>query len=92
MEYTRSVTGLFPSSLTEALAWVATIAETLCGLLLIIGFKICVTAVLSGFLHLSCAIGMVTCLGVKTSLDYSVFSAAGAVFVLALRKPERFIL
>jgi uncharacterized membrane protein YphA (DoxX/SURF4 family) len=92
VEYTRSVTALFPSSLTESLAWAATIAETLFGVLLIVGFKIRVTSVLSGFLLLSFAIGMVTGLGVKTPFDYSVFSAAGAAFLLALWKPDRFTL
>jgi hypothetical protein len=34
VEYTRSVTALFPSSLTESLAWASTIGETLFGVLL----------------------------------------------------------
>jgi len=37
-------------------------------------------SVLSGFLLLSFAIGMVTGLGFKTPVDYSVFSAASAAF------------
>ena len=92
LEYTRSVTALFPSSLTESLAWASTIGETLFGVLLIVGFKIRVTSVLSGFLLLLFAIGMVTGLGVKTPFDYSVFSAAGAAFLLAFWEPDRFTL
>ena len=92
VEYTRSVTALLPSSLTQSLAWASTIGETLFGVLLIVGFKIRVTSVLSGFLLLSFAIGMSTGLGVKTPFDYSVFSAAGAAFLLAFWEPDRFTL
>jgi hypothetical protein len=42
--------------------------------LLIAGFKIRIASVLSGLLLLSFAIGMVIGLGIKTPLDYSVFS------------------
>ena len=66
--------GALPSSLTQSLAWASTIGETLFGGLLIVGFKIRVTSVLSGFLLLLFAIGMATGLGVKTPFDYSVFS------------------
>ena len=62
------------------------------GVLLIVGFKIRVTSVLSGFLLLLFAIGMVTGLGIKTPFDYSVFSAAGAAFLLAFWEPDRFTL
>ena len=62
------------------------------GVLLIVGFKIRVTSVLSGFLLLSFAIGMVTGLGVKTPFDYSVLSAAGAAFLLAFWEPDGFTL
>jgi uncharacterized membrane protein YphA (DoxX/SURF4 family) len=92
VEYTCSVTAFFPSSLTESLAWASTIGETLFGVLLIVGFKIRVTSVLSGFVLLSFAIGMVTGLGVKTPFEYSVFSAAGAAFLLAFWEPDRFTL
>src|ERR1700756_3596067 len=39
-KYTGEVTSLFPSSLTVSLAWEATIAETLFGILLVAGFKV----------------------------------------------------
>jgi hypothetical protein len=47
---------------------------------------------LSGLLLLLFAIGMVTGLGTKTPFDYSVFSAAAAVFLLALWESDRFTL
>jgi len=92
VEYTGAVTSLFPGSLTVPFAWAATVAETLFGILLIAGFKIRLTSVLSGLLLLSFAIGMATGLGIKTSFDYSVFSAASAAFLLAFWEPDRFTL
>lgn len=92
VKYTGAVTSLFPSSLTVSFAWAATVAETLLGLLLIAGFKMRMASVLSGLLLLSFAMGMATGLGIKTPLDYSVFSAAAAAFLQALWEPDRFTL
>ena len=92
VKYTGEVMSHFPSSFTESLAWSATIAETLLGILLIAGFKIRMVSVLSGLLLLSFAMGMATGLGIKTPLDYWVFSAAAAGFLLAFREPDRFTL
>lgn len=92
VRYTGAVMSLLPSSLMVSFAWVATVAETLCGVLLIAGFKIRVASVLSGLLLLSFAVGMATGLGIKTPFDYSVFSAAAAAFLLAFCEPDRFTL
>ena len=92
VEYTGAVTSLFPSSLTVSFAWTATVAETLFGILLIAGFKTQIASALSGLLLLSFARGMVTGLGIKKPLDYSVFSAASAAFLLTCRTPDRFTL
>ena len=91
-EYTGAVTSLFPSSSTVLFAWAATVAETLCGMLLIAGFKTRIISGLSGLLLLLFAIGMATGLGIKAPFDYSVFSAAAAAFLLALWEPDRFTL
>src|ERR1700754_4117019 len=40
VEYTGAVTSRFPASLTVSFAWASTAAETLLGILLIVGFKI----------------------------------------------------
>src|SRR5689334_25216048 len=56
VEYTGAVTSLFPSSFTISFAWAATIAETIFGILLIAGFKIRITSILSGLLLLSFAL------------------------------------
>ena len=90
--YTGTVMSLFPSSWTVAFAWASTVGETLLGILLIAGFKTRTASLLSGLLLLSFAMAMVTDLGVKKPLDYSVFSAAAAAFLLAFREPDRFTL
>jgi uncharacterized membrane protein YphA (DoxX/SURF4 family) len=92
VKYTSAVTSLFPSSFAVSFAWAATAAETLFGILLIVGFKTRRVSVLSGLLLLSFAIGMATGLGMKAPLDYSVFSAAAAAFLLAFCEPDRFTL
>jgi uncharacterized membrane protein YphA (DoxX/SURF4 family) len=92
VKYTGEVTSLFPSSLAVSFAWSATVAETLFGILLIVGFKTRMASVLSGLLLLSFAIGMATGLGIKPPFDYSVFSAAAAAFLLAFWEPDCFTL
>src|SRR4051812_30330262 len=92
VEYTGAVMSLFPSSLAVSFAWAATVAETLFGILLIVGFKTQMASVLSGLLLLSFAMAMITGLGIKRPFDYSVFSAAAAAFLLAFWKPDRFTL
>ena len=92
VHYTGEVMSLFPSSWTVSFAWAATVGETLLGILLIAGFKIRMVSVLSGLLIMSFALGMVTGLGIKKPLDYSVFSAAAAAFLLAFWEPDRFTL
>src|SRR6185437_11800090 len=92
VEYTGAVTSHFPGSSTVSYSWVATVVETLFGILLIAGFKIRMVSVLSGLLLLLFAIGMTTGLGIKTPFDYSVFSAVAAAFLLAFWEPDRFTL
>lgn len=92
VKYTGAVISHFPSSWTVSFAWAATVAETLFGILLIAGFKTRTISVLSGLLLLSFAVGMATGLSIKAPLDYSVFSAAAAAFLLAFWEPDRFTL
>jgi uncharacterized membrane protein YphA (DoxX/SURF4 family) len=92
VDYTGTVLSRLPQSWAMPLAWAATVAETLLGILLIAGFKIRMTSILSGLLLLSFAMGMATGLSIKAPLDYSVFSAAAAAFLLACWEPDRFTL
>ena len=69
--------------MAPALAIIATAAEILFGLLLVLGWKTHTTALLSGVLLTIFALTMTTALGVKAPLDSSVFSAAGGALLLA---------
>ena len=64
-------------------AIVATFAETLFGILLVLAWQTRRIALLSGVLLLLFAVTMTEALGIKAPLDFSVFSAAGGAFLLA---------
>jgi uncharacterized membrane protein YphA (DoxX/SURF4 family) len=77
VEYTVKLNWFLPAAIIPALAAIATVAETLFGLLLLLGWKTRVTSLLSGLLLISFALTMTMALGVKAPLNFSVFSAAG---------------
>ena len=81
--YTAKLLWLLPPATVPALAVGATVAETLFGLLLVLGWKTRLTSLLSGILLTTFALSMTLALGVKAPLDYSVFSAAGGALLLA---------
>ena len=81
--YTFKLLWLLPPATVPALALGATVAETLFGLLLILGWKTRLISLLSGILLTTFALSMTLALGVKAPLDYSVFSAAGGALLLA---------
>jgi uncharacterized membrane protein YphA (DoxX/SURF4 family) len=81
--YTEKLNWFLPRAVVPALALVATCAETLFGILLVLGWQTRTTALLSGVLLLLFALTMTTALGIKSPLDFSVFSAAGGAFLLA---------
>lgn len=74
-----------PAPLVPAAATIATAAETLLGLALVFGYRTRQCAGLSGVLLLVFAIGMAAFIGIKSPLDYSVFTASAGAFVLASR-------
>lgn len=67
-----------------ALASIATTTETLFGILLVLGWKTRITALLSAVLLTVFALTMTIALGVKAPLDLSVFSAAGGALLLGV--------
>jgi len=81
--YTGQLNWFLPTSSISPLAIVATCAETVLGILLLLGWKTRVVALLSGVLLLAFAVTMTAALGIKAPLDASVFSAAGGAFLLA---------
>jgi uncharacterized membrane protein YphA (DoxX/SURF4 family) len=84
VDYTAKLNWFLPAAMIPALAIIATAAESLFGLLLVLGWKTRITALLSGVLLTSFALTMTRALGVKASLDFSVFSAAGGALLLGV--------
>jgi len=84
VDYTAKLNWFLPAAMIPALAIIATAAETLFGLLLVLGWKIRITALLSGVLLTTFALTMTMALGVKAPLNFSVFSAAGGALLLGV--------
>lgn len=82
VDYTAKLNWFLPAAIIPALAIVATSAETLFGVLLVLGWNTRITALLSGALLMTFALTMAIALGVKAPLDFSVFSAAGGALLL----------
>ena len=82
--YTGQVNSFMPKFLIPFLAWAATIAETSCGILLILGLWLRWAALASAILLALFGTAMAISFGIKTPLDYSVFSASAAAALLAL--------
>ena len=81
--YTATLNWFLPKAMIPALAIIATCAEVSLGLSLIVGWHTRVAAWGAGILLTTFAITMAAALGLKAPLDFSVFSAAGAAFLLA---------
>jgi uncharacterized membrane protein YphA (DoxX/SURF4 family) len=69
--------------MSPLLGVVATGAEILCGLLLIVGWHTRVVALSSALLLLSFGVAMTLALGVKAPLNVAVFSGVGGAWLLA---------
>ncbi|HWL84449.1 MAG TPA: MauE/DoxX family redox-associated membrane protein [Polyangiaceae bacterium] len=84
IDYTRTLTGFVPSSVTPTLAWMATLLETLFGVLLLLGFRTRASAFASAILLLSFALAMSLAeAGPHSAFIHSVFSAAGGALLLS---------
>jgi uncharacterized membrane protein YphA (DoxX/SURF4 family) len=83
-KYTAEVNSFLPAAVIPAIAWTATVTETSLGILLIAGLWNRWTYVASAVLLALFGTAMAISFGLKSPLDYSVFSASGAATVLAL--------
>lgn len=83
LKYTAKLNPFLPPSFIPFVGWTATIAETLFAVLLIIGWRIKETAFLSGIMLILFAVGMALGFNFKEPLDYSVYTASAASFLLA---------
>lgn len=85
--YTAQVNSFMPASTIPFLAWSATVAELVLGIALIAGLWLRWTALGSAALLAIFGVTMAISFGIKSPLDYSVFSASAAALLLALRAP-----
>jgi uncharacterized membrane protein YphA (DoxX/SURF4 family) len=82
--YTAEVNAFMPVFTIPFLAWAATAAELVFGVLLIVGIWPRLVSWASAILLALFGIAMTLSLGIKSPLDYSVFSASAAAVLLAL--------
>jgi uncharacterized membrane protein YphA (DoxX/SURF4 family) len=90
LEYTKVINPWFPESFIPAIGFIATGAEILFAICLILGFKTELFAKLSGVLLLIFALSMTFSSGIKGAFDYSVFAASAGAFALSQLK-EKFL-
>lgn len=86
MKYAAEVMSFLPAELVSLFAIVATIAEIVFGVLLLLGKWTRVAAFGSGILAFLFAIAMAISFGVVSPLSYSVFTVSAASFLLAFCK------
>ena len=72
-----------PAGMIPTLGVVATGAESIFGLLLIVGWHTRAIALLSGLLLLTFGVAMTLALGIKAPLNFAVFTGVGGALLLA---------
>ena len=83
LAYTAKLSPFLPLSFIPAVGWIVTFTETALAVSLLVGLRLRETAILSGVMLILFAIGMTLGEGVKSPLDYSVYTASAASFLLA---------
>ena len=89
IKYTAEVNSFMPASIIPSLAWAATLAETFLGIGLIAGIWPRWVALGAALLLALFGTAMAISLGVKSPMDYSVFSASAGALLLALLQNRR---
>ena len=85
--YVAQLNWFMPAALVSLAGWIATVAELVLGLALLIGWRLRWSALLSALLLLVFGLTMTFALGPHAPLSYSVFAAASAVFLLFAIQP-----
>jgi putative oxidoreductase len=89
VQYTAEVNSFMPSYTIPFLARAATAAELFCGISLILGVRTRWVALGSAGLLAIFGTAMAISFGIKSPMDYSVFSASAGAFLLALHTPHK---
>jgi len=82
--YTAEVNSFMPASTIPFLAWAATVAETSLGIGLILGLWLRGVALGASLLLAVFGVAMAISFGLKSPMDYSVFSASAGALLVAL--------
>ncbi len=85
--YTAQVNSFMPAASIPYLAWAATAAELTCGVALVLGLWPRLTGIAASVLLAVFATAMAISFGLKSPLDYSVYSASAAALLIALSSP-----
>jgi len=83
LEYTHTLNWYLPASMIPTLGVMATSAELLFGVLLLVGWHTRGAALLSGLLLLTFGVSMTLALGAKAPLNFAVFTGVGGALLLA---------
>lgn len=86
LKYTALLNPYCPASIIPALGWFVTTAEVVLGFALILGTRTRLAALLSGTMLILFSLGQIIGVGIKAPLDFSVFTASAASFVLAFQE------
>jgi putative oxidoreductase len=84
LEYAAEVNSFMPAFAIPFLAWAATIAETFLGIALILGIWPRFVALAAAGLLALFGTAMAISFGLKSPLDYSVFSASAGALLLSI--------
>jgi len=87
--YTQTLNPFLPEATILPLSWLVTILEIVLGVFLVFNIKPKATGIVSAGLLSLFAIAMMTTLGFKAPLDYSVFTACAASLVIANFRSEK---
>jgi uncharacterized membrane protein YphA (DoxX/SURF4 family) len=83
LEYTHTLNWYLPAGMIPLLGGIATGAEILFGLLILVGWHTRVAALLSGLLLLMFGVAMTLALGIKAPLNFAVLTGVGGALLLA---------
>ena len=89
VRYTAQVNSFMPPSTIPFLAWAATVAELFFGIALIVGIWRVWVALGAAALLILFGTAMAISFGIKSPLDYSVFSASAAALLVAAYEASR---
>lgn len=86
--YVAQLNWYLPAALISPVGWMATLAESVIAVGLLVGWRLRVFALASALLLTLFGMTMVLAHGPKAPLDYSVFSAVGAALLLFVVSPS----